>query len=154
MINFTLNGVKETYSGNPDENLLKYLRRDKHITSVKDGCSGQATCGACTVEINGKAKLSCVTKMKTLEGAKIFTPEGFPEYVKDTIAKAFVNKGAVQCGFCTPGFLMTTVEFLEGNPNPTAEEAREAIDGNFCRCTGYENIVKAVQLAAKKMAAH
>jgi len=70
------------------------------------------------------------------------------------IQEAFSEVHALQCGFCTPGFLMTTVEYLEGNPNPTAEEAREAIDGNFCRCTGYENIVKAVQLAAKKMAAH
>jgi len=70
------------------------------------------------------------------------------------IQEAFSEVHALQCGFCTPGFLMTTVEFLEGNPNPTAKEAREAIDGNFCRCTGYENIVEAVQLAAKKMAAH
>ena len=91
MISFTLNNVKETYSGNPEENLLKYLRLDKHITSVKDGCSNQSACGACTVEIDGKAKLACVIKMKTLEGSEVFTPEGFPEYVKDTIAKAFVN---------------------------------------------------------------
>ena len=82
MITFTLNGKKENYSGNPESTLLKYLRLDKHITSVKDGCSGQATCGACTIEINGKAKLACVIKIKTLEGAEIFTHEGFPEYVK------------------------------------------------------------------------
>lgn len=144
MINFTLNGVKETYSGNPDENLLTYLRLDKHITSVKDGCSNQAACGACTVEINGKAKLSCVTKMKTLEGAEIFTPEGFPEYVKDTIAKAFVNKGAVQCGFCTPGFISRTKVLLQDNPNPTIEEIQKAIKPHICRCTGYKKIEEAI----------
>ena len=144
MINFTLNGVKETYSGNPDENLLKYLRLDKHITSVKDGCSNQAACGACTVEINGKAKLSCVIKMKTLDGAEIFTPEGFPEYVKDTIAKAFVNKGAVQCGFCTPGFISRTKVLLQDNPNPTIEEIQKAIKPHICRCTGYKKIEEAI----------
>ncbi len=149
MINFTLNSVKETYSGNPDENLLKYLRLDKHITSVKDGCSNQAACGACTVEIDGKAKLACVIKMKTLEGAKIFTPEGFPEYVKDTIAKAFVNKGAVQCGFCTPGFISRTKVLLQDNPNPTIEEIQKAIKPHICRCTGYKKIEEAILYAGE-----
>jgi selenium-dependent xanthine dehydrogenase len=144
MIRFTLNGVKESYTGNPEENLLKYLRLDKHITSLKDGCSNQAACGACTVEINGKAKLSCVTKMKTLEGAEIFTPEGFPEYVKDTIAKAFVNKGAVQCGFCTPGFISRTKVLLQDNPNPTIEEIQKTIKPHICRCTGYKKIEEAI----------
>lgn len=144
MIRFTLNGVKEAYTGNPEENLLKYLRLDKHITSLKDGCSNQAACGACTVEINGKAKLSCVTKMKTLEGSEIFTPEGFPEYVKDTIAKAFVNKGAVQCGFCTPGFISRTKVLLQDNPNPTIEEIQKAIKPHICRCTGYKKIEEAI----------
>ena len=149
MIRFTLNGVNESYSGNPEENLLKYLRLDKHITSLKDGCSNQAACGACTVEINGKAKLSCVTKMKTLEGAEIFTPEGFPEYVKDTIAKAFVNKGAVQCGFCTPGFISRTKVLLQDNPNPTIEEIQKAIKPHICRCTGYKKIEEAIQHAGE-----
>ncbi len=105
MIEFQLNDKKVSYDGDPEQSLLKFLRLEKHITSAKDGCSGQAACGACTVEINGKAKLACVTKLKTLENATIYTLEGFPEYVKDTIAKAFVNKGAVQCGFCTPVLL-------------------------------------------------
>jgi len=149
MINFTLNGVKETYSGNPEENLLKYLRLDKHITSVKDGCSNQAACGACTVEIDGKAKLACVIKMKTLEGTEIFTPEGFPEYVKDTIAKAFVNKGAVQCGFCSPGFISRTKVLLQDNPNPTIEEIQKAIKPHICRCTGYKKIEEAILYAGE-----
>ncbi len=144
MIRFTLNGVKEKYSGNPDENLLKYLRLDKHITSVKDGCSNQAACGACTVEIDGKAKLACAIKMKALEGAEIYTPEGFPEYVKDTIAKAFVNKGAVQCGFCSPGFISRTKVLLQDNPNPSKEEIQKAIKPHICRCTGYKKIEEAI----------
>jgi len=149
MITFTLNGKKQTYTGNPENTLLKYLRLDKHITSVKDGCSGQAACGACTVEINGKAKLSCVIKMKMLEDAEIFTPEGFPEYVKDTIAKTFVNDGAVQCGFCTPGFISRTKVLLQENPNPTIEEIHKAIKPHLCRCTGYKKIEKAINTAAE-----
>lgn len=149
MITFTLNGVQETYSGDPEQNLLKYLRLEKHITSVKDGCSGQAVCGACTVEINGKAKLACVQKMKTLDGAEIFTPEGFPDYVKDTIAKAFVNEGAVQCGFCTPGFISRTKILLKDNPAPTIQEIHKAIKPHICRCTGYKKIEKAIQTAGE-----
>ncbi|MDA3952087.1 MAG: selenium-dependent xanthine dehydrogenase [Bacteroidales bacterium] len=144
MINYTLNGVKESYSGDPENTLLKHLRLDKHITSIKDGCSGQAACGACTVEIDGKAKLACIIKMKTLVGAEIFTPEGFPEYVKDTIAKAFVNKGAVQCGFCSPGFISRTKVLLQDNPNPSIEEIQKAIKSHICRCTGYKKIEEAI----------
>ncbi|NCC87806.1 MAG: selenium-dependent xanthine dehydrogenase [Clostridia bacterium] len=149
MIKFTLNGESQNYSGDPEKTLLNYLRLDKHITSAKDGCSGQAVCGACTVEINGKAKLACVQKMKTLQGAEIFTTEGFPEYVKDTIAKAFVNKGAVQCGFCSPGFVVRTKVLLQENPNPTIEEIQKAIKPHICRCTGYKKIEKAIQHAGK-----
>lgn len=149
MIKFTLNGNSQSYTGDPERTLLNYLRLDKHITSAKDGCSGQAVCGACTVEINGKAKLACVQKMKTLEGAEIFTTEGFPEYVKDTIAKAFVNKGAVQCGFCSPGFVVRTKVLLQENPNPTIEEIQKAIKPHICRCTGYKKIEEAIQHAGE-----
>jgi len=149
MINYTLNGVKETYSDNPEKTLLQHLRLDKHITSIKDGCSGQATCGACTVEINGKAKLACAIKMKTLDGTEIYTPEGFPEYVKDTIAKAFVNKGAVQCGFCSPGFISRTKVLLQDNPNPSIEEIQKAIKLHICRCTGYKKIEEAIAHAGE-----
>lgn len=149
MITFTLNGVKETYTGDPEKTLLNHLRLGKHITSVKDGCSGQAVCGACTVEIDGKAKLACVIKMKTLDGVEIFTPEGFPEYVKDTIAKAFVNKGAVQCGFCSPGFISRTKVLVQDNPNPSVEEIQKAIKPHICRCTGYKKIEDAIIYAGK-----
>ena len=144
MITFTLNGEKQEYTGDPDRSLLQYLRKDKKLTAVKDGCSGQAACGACTVEINGKAMLSCVQKMSRLQDAVIFTPEGFPDYVIDTIAKAFVNDGAVQCGFCTPGFISRTKVLLEQNPNPTIEEVQKAIKPHLCRCTGYKKIEKAI----------
>jgi len=154
MITFTLNGEKQSYNGDPNLSLLKYLRNEKHLTSVKDGCSGQAACGACTVEINGKAKLSCVIKMSKLQDAEILTPEGFPEYVKDTIAKAFVNKGAVQCGFCTPGFISRTKVLLQDNPNPTIEEVQKAIKPHLCRCTGYKKIEEAILYAGEAIRQH
>jgi len=144
MISFTLNGELLEYDGNPDKSLLEYLRLDKHLTSVKDGCSGQAACGACTVEIDGKAILSCVTKMSKLQDKEVLTPEGFPNYVLDTIAKAFVNKGAVQCGFCTPGFISRTKVLLQNNPKPTVEEVQKAIKAHICRCTGYKKIEEAI----------
>jgi len=149
MISFNLNSENINWSGDTDRSLLDYLRNEKNLTAVKDGCSGQAACGACTVEINGKAKLSCVIKMKSLQDAVIYTPEGFPEYVLDTIAKAFVNKGAVQCGFCTPGFISRTKVLLQENPNPTIEEIRKAIKPHLCRCTGYKKIVDSIILAAR-----
>ncbi len=149
MIKFSINGKNIEYSGNPEQKLLSFLRKDIKLTAVKDGCSGQGACGACTVEINGKAKLACLTKISTLENAEIFTPEGFPEYVLDTIAKAFVNEGAVQCGFCTPGFISRTKVLLQENPNPSIEEVRKALKAHLCRCTGYKKIEKGILSAAE-----
>jgi len=149
MIQFKLNGEYIYYSENEEVSLLKFLRETKKITSVKDGCSGEGTCGACLVEINGKAKLACTTKMKNLADAEVLSMEGFPAKVKETIAKAFVNKGAVQCGFCTPGFIARTKILLQENPNPTREEVQKAIKLNLCRCTGYKKIEDSILLAAK-----
>ncbi len=149
MISFVLNGDRKACSGDPEKTLLEYLRLDQHLTAVKDGCSGQAACGACTVEVNGKAKLSCVLKMKNLDNAEIYTPEGFPEYVKDTIAKAFVNKGAVQCGFCSPGFISRIKVLLQDNPQPDIEEIRKAIKPHLCRCTGYKKMEDAIVCASE-----
>ncbi len=151
MISFELNGEKKNWKGEPDAILLNYLRLDQKLTAVKDGCSGQAACGACTVEINGKAKLSCVIKMKTLQDAQIFTPEGFPDYVLDTIAKAFVNKGAVQCGFCSPGFISRVKVLLQDNATPSIDEIRKAIKPHLCRCTGYKKIEDAIEFAAQSI---
>lgn len=151
MISFFVNGKKYEYDGDPDRMLLKYLRNDLGITSVKDGCSGQAACGSCTVEINGDAKLSCVTKMKTLDQAEILTTEGFPEKVKDTLAKAMVNEGAVQCGFCTPGFVTRSKVLLQQNPTPDLQDIRLAFKPHICRCTGYKKIEKGVLTAAEAL---
>lgn len=148
MISFNLNGHTIFFDGDPDSMLLNFLRLDKQLTAVKDGCSGQAACGACTVEINGKAKLACVTKMKILENAEVFTPEGFPPEILDVIAKSFVNQGAVQCGFCTPGFISRTKVLLQDNPNPTIQEIHQALKPHLCRCTGYKKIEKAIEFAA------
>ncbi len=101
MVQFILNGQTTLFQGNPDTTLLKYLRLEKNITSVKDGCTCQGACGACMVEINGEAKLSCLTLLKNIENKTVNTLEGIPEPIRDAIAKSFVEKGAVQCGFCT-----------------------------------------------------
>jgi len=149
MIKFRLNNEDIEYQGDENKSLLDFIRKDKRLTSVKDGCSGQAACGACTVEMNGKAVLSCVTKMSKVQDAEIYTPEGFPEYVKDTIAKALVNEGGVQCGFCTPGFISRTKVLLQNNPEPTIDEVRKAVKSHVCRCTGYKKIEKGILTAAK-----
>jgi selenium-dependent xanthine dehydrogenase len=148
MISFTLNSQSISYKGDPNRSLLDFLRNHLHITSAKDGCSGQATCGACTVEIDGQAKLACVIKMSKLEGSNVLTMEGFPEYVRDTIVKSFVNGGAVQCGFCIPGFISRTKVLLQNNPNPTIEEVRQALKPHICRCTGYKKIEESILSAA------
>jgi aldehyde oxidoreductase len=144
MIQFKLNGESISYEGNPEADLLGFLRREKQITSAKDGCSGQGTCGACLVEINGNARLACSTKMKKLQGSKVNTLEGIPDSIRQVIATTFVNHGAVQCGFCTPGFVMRTHLLLKDNPNPSHAEIQQAIKGHLCRCTGYKKIESAM----------
>ena len=151
MVTFYLNGRETEFKGDENLSLLHYLRELAGITSVKDGCSGQAACGACMVEIDGKAKLSCTRKMKFLEGAHVITMEGIPEEVRCIIARAYVEKGAVQCGFCTPGLIMRTKVLLSENPNPTREQIKKAINLNMCRCTGYVKIVDAIETALKTL---
>jgi selenium-dependent xanthine dehydrogenase len=145
MITYTLNGIKRSYSGDSEESLLEHLRLEHKITSAKDGCSGQGVCGACTVEINGKPKLACRTKMKNLEGAEIFTTEGLPEKFRVTIGKKFAEKGAVQCGFCSPGMVMRAKGLYNINKTPARSEIVKAISPNLCRCTGYVKIVDAIE---------
>lgn len=151
MIKFTLNGESALFDGNPETSLLKYLRNIRNITSVKDGCSCQGACGACMVEINGEAKLSCRTSLKNLENTVINTLEGLPEHIRDIMARAFVEKGAIQCGFCTPGFLMRTNVLLQKNPLPSRDEIKKALTLNLCRCTGYVKIIDAIHEAAKRI---
>ena len=149
MITFYLNDKKIEYSGDENRTLLEYLRLTAGITSVKDGCSGQASCGACMLEINGKAKLSCTQKIKFLENARVITMEGIPGKVRDIIAKAYVQKGAVQCGFCTPGLIMRTKVLFGENPGASRDEIIKAINLNLCRCTGYYKILEAVEKAVR-----
>lgn len=151
MVSFKLNGKEKFFEGNDSLSLLHYLREIAGLMSPKDGCSGQATCGACLVEMNGHPTLSCITPMKKVQGKEIITIEGFPELLKQTLARAFVEKGAVQCGFCTPGFLMRTKILLQNNPNPSRDDIIKALKMNLCRCTGYIKIVEAIQLAAQTL---
>jgi selenium-dependent xanthine dehydrogenase len=151
MIIFKLNGEEKKFDGDGNLSLLKYLREHEGIISTKDGCSGQAACGACMVEMNGKPTLSCVTAMKKVAGAEIVTIEGFPEKLRQTLARAFVEKGAVQCGFCTPGFLTRTKILLETNPQPTEAEIKDAFKFNLCRCTGYIKIIEAGRHGARAL---
>ncbi|MGD8344398.1 MAG: 2Fe-2S iron-sulfur cluster-binding protein, partial [Desulfobacterales bacterium] len=149
MIKFTLNGVETSYDGDPKQSLLNYLRETIGIVSVKNGCSGEATCGACLVEVDAKPVLSCVTPMQKVNGARIVTIEGLPKRLRQTLGRAFVARGAVQCGFCTPGFLSRAKILLENNPQPSRDDIIKALRFNLCRCTGYIKIVDAIELAAE-----
>lgn len=146
---FYLNGIEKEYSGNPDLSLLNYLRDKENITSVKDGCAPQAACGACTVQIDDKAKLSCITPMKKVEGMHVVTPDGLSDYRKRVFTNAFVEKSGVQCGFCIPGIVMQANVLIEKNQNPTREEIAKAVQPNLCRCTGYKKIIDSIEYAAK-----
>jgi aldehyde oxidoreductase len=148
MIELTLNDEGTQYSGDEDVSLLSWLRNDKNLTAAKDGCSGQAACGACLVEVDEKAVLACATPMKKVAGKNVVTLEGLPESLLQTLGRAFVAKGAVQCGFCTPGFLTRTKILLAKNNNPSRAEVLKALQFNLCRCTGYVKIVDAVIAAA------
>ena len=140
MITFMLNGQETSFSGDEKMSLLHHLRDEKGIVSVKDGCSGQAACGACLVELEGKPALACATSMKRVAGKSVITIEGFPEKVRSTLGRAFVAKGAVQCGFCTPGIISRTKILLENNPDPSRADVIKALRVNICRCTGYVGI--------------
>ncbi|HEY4692257.1 MAG TPA: (2Fe-2S)-binding protein [Bellilinea sp.] len=153
-INVTVNGVPYEREVEPRLLLSDFIRHDLQLTGTHVGCE-HGLCGACTIILDGQSIRSCIMFAVMADGSKIETVEslGTQDHLHP-VQEAFMEKHALQCGFCTPGFLMTIVDYLGDNKNPTDEEIREAIDGNFCRCTGYENIVEAVKLAAKKMAAH
>lgn len=148
MIQFSLNSERVQVEGNEAENLLQFLRKEKKLTAAKDGCSGQGACGACLIEIDGKAKLACKVKLIDLDNKQVITLEGVPPQIKKILGNAFVAKGAVQCGFCTPGFIMRTKILLQDNPTPSEEEIRKALSLNLCRCTGYKKIIDAIVQSA------
>ena len=142
---FKLNG--KTVCETKDKKLIRYLRDDMRLTSVKDGCS-EGACGTCTIIINGKAVKACNTMLSEIEGSEVITVEGLSDREKDVYTYAFGIAGAVQCGFCIPGMVMCAKALLDKNTNPSEKEIRHAIRNNICRCTGYVKIVKAISLAA------
>lgn len=147
---FWLNGKMVEHEAEANKTLLDLLRIDLGQICVKKGC-GIGECGACTVLLDEQAVLSCLTLSADVDGKKIETIEGVAKGDDlDVVQAAFLEEGAVQCGFCTPGFIMTSKALLNERPNPTEDEIREYLKGNLCRCTGYVNIVKAVKNAAEK----
>ena len=150
-IEFTVNGRRHQFDVEPNTLLLNLIREKLYLTGSKYGC-GIGECGACTVHLDGEPVLSCLTLAVEADGRRVDTIEGVADGDKlDPVQEAFIEEGAIQCGFCTPGFIMTTRALLKDNPNPTEDVIREYLKGNLCRCTGYVNIVKAVQTAASKL---
>lgn len=132
----------------PNRTLLDVLRNDLHLTGAKEGC-GEGVCGACTVLLNGVPVRSCLTLAATVQGKEITTIEGLREGENlHPVQEAFVRHHAIQCGFCTPGMILTAYALLMENPNPSELEIRQAISGNICRCTGYAKIVEAIRSLA------
>ncbi len=146
---FQLNGQEKEYTGDGNLTLLKYLREHEGVTTVKDGCSGQASCGACTVDVDGRARLSCTTKMSKMDGVEIITTDGLSEYRQEVYANAFVEKGGVQCGFCIPGIVMRADVLINDNSEPTEADIVKALNPHLCRCTGYKKIVESINYAAE-----
>ncbi len=149
-IQLKINGQNFEVDVEPTARLLDVLR-DLGFVGVKEGC-GTGECGACTVLLNGKSILSCLLFAVQADGKEIITVEGLAQGNKlHPVQEAFIEHGAVQCGYCIPGFIMSSVYLLSNNPKPTREEIREELSGNLCRCTGYVKIIDAVEAAAKKL---
>ena len=150
VITLKVNGREYEVAVYPNELLLNVLRDQLHITSAKYGC-GIAECGACSVIANGTLVMSCMVLAVTADGWDIRTAEGLTD--KDgnlnKVQQAFIDYGAIQCGFCTPGMVVAGTSLLEQNPHPTEDEIKDYMRGNFCRCTGYVAIVEAIQAASK-----
>ncbi len=146
-LSFRLNGKDYSIETQDNRRMVDVLREDLRLTGTKEGC-GVGECGACTVVINGNAVTSCLVYAGQMQGADILTVEGLSETeIGSILQRCFVEGDAVQCGFCTPGFLMSAYALLMKNPHPTREEIREAVAGNLCRCTGYIPIINAIEKA-------
>jgi carbon-monoxide dehydrogenase small subunit len=149
----TVNGATHAHEVESRLLLVHYLRETLGLTGTNVGCD-TSQCGACTVLLNGQAVKSCTLLAVQAHGARVTTVEGLaPEGGLHPLQEAFWEKHGLQCGFCTPGMLMTACDLLEKNPRPTEADIRHGIEGNLCRCTGYQNIVASVKLAAERMAA-
>ena len=150
-ITVTINGKQYSHDIEPRISLTQYLRETLSLTGTHIGCD-TSSCGACTITLDGNAVKSCTLLAVQVNGCEITTIEGMAD--GDTmhpIQEAFKEEHGLQCGFCTPGMVMTAADILKNNPNPTEEEIRHGLEGNFCRCTGYHNIVKSIQHAADKI---
>ena len=151
-IQLTVNGDSVEAAVEPNRTLIQLLREDLGLTGTKHGC-GLGDCGACTVLLDGKPVNSCLVLAVQANGSEVLTIEGLAENGKlHPVQQAFVDRGAIQCGFCTPGMILSATALLEENPKPTEKEIRTAISGNLCRCTGYQKIVEAIQDASECMA--
>ncbi len=152
-IRFRLNGREVELEANADARLLDVLREDLHLTGTKEGC-GEGECGACTVLLDGRPVASCLLLAPQADGCDVMTIEGLADGPRlHPIQQAFVDQGAVQCGFCTPGFILATYALLRENAHPSDEEILTGLEGNLCRCTGYSRILAAVRLAAERLGA-
>jgi aerobic carbon-monoxide dehydrogenase small subunit len=150
-VSTTINGDAVEFVCNADEPLLDVLRNRLGLTGSKEGC-GTGDCGACTVTVNGRLACSCIVLGAEVDGAKVETIEGMASGDQlHPLQKNFIAHAALQCGICTPGFLIAARTLLEKNPDPSEEEIRYGLAGNLCRCTGYDKIVRAVQATAKEM---
>ena len=149
-ISFVINGKKETINVDPTMRLLDLIRDELHLTGTKEGC-GEGECGACTVILDGNPVNSCLILAGQVENHEIITIEGISKLDNLSILqKAFVDGGAIQCGFCTPGMILAAQALLNKNPHPTEAEIRRAISGNLCRCTGYQAIVDAILTVSQR----
>jgi carbon-monoxide dehydrogenase small subunit len=149
-IELMVNGTRYAVEADPRRTLADFLREDLGLTGTHLGCE-HGVCGACTVLIDGASARSCLTLVGQADGAEVRTIEGLADGDRlHPLQEAMRDSHGFQCGFCTPGFLMTAVELLEANPRPTEAEVREAISGNVCRCTGYQSIVQGILLAAER----
>ncbi len=153
-IRFRVNGEEVSVAVEPDWTLLRVLREELELTGAKEGC-GAGECGACTVIVDGRAVNACLYPALEADGREVVTIEGLsaPGGGLHPLQKAFVEKGAVQCGFCTPGMVLSAKALLDRVPEPTEDDIRTALAGNLCRCTGYVQIIEAVKAAAEEMKA-
>ena len=150
-VNFILNGNSMSVETAPDRRVVDLLREELGLSGTKE-CCGSGECGACTILVDGESRLSCLMLAAQLEGRTLLTIEGLASNGElHVVQQAFVDHGAVQCGFCTPGMILATLDLLRRIPDPTREEVRRELSGNLCRCTGYQKIVDAVMAAARTL---